>query len=235
MNRRIGLGAAAAGMALACAIGLFAGARMGRGTDDAAFGRHVRAYVLAHPELVAEAADKLRIAPYRQAIETPFAGAWAGNPKGDVTLVMFTDYNCPYCKASAPAIERLLATDPKLKVVWREMPLLGPGSETAALAALAAARMGRYPAFHHALFAGPHPQEGGIEAAAKTAGIALPKLAEQARAPEIQAEIATNFALARQIGIGATPYFIVGNRSLEGAVGFDRLAAAVAAARSSSD
>lgn len=232
MSHTIRPGAAAAGIALACAIGLFAGARMERGADDTAFGRRVRAYVLAHPELVAEAADKLRIEPYRKAVETPFSGAWAGNPKGDVTLVMFTDYNCPYCRASTPAIERLLASDPKLRIVWREMPVLGPASETAALAALAAARMGRYPAFHQALFSGPHPQQGGIEAAAKAAGIALPKLAEQARAPEIQAEIATNVALARQLGIGATPYFIVGNRTLEGAVGYDRLAAAVAEARS---
>jgi protein-disulfide isomerase len=233
VNRTIGLGAAAAGVALACAAGLFVGVNIRHASDDAAFGRRVRAYVMAHPELVAEAADKLRIAPYRKAIETPFAGASAGNPQGDVTLVMFTDYNCPYCRASAPAIERLLANDPRLRVVWREMPLLGPGSETAALAALAAARMGKYPAFHRALFSGPHPQEGGIEAAAKAAGIALPKLAEQAKAPEIQAEIATNFALARQLGIEATPYFIVGNRTFKGAVGYDRLAEAVAAARSS--
>ena len=225
------MGAAVAGMALAGAAG-FLGSRLTNGTDDAAFGRRVRAYVLAHPELVAEAADKLRIERYRPGLETAFAGAWAGNPKGDVTLVMFTDYNCPYCRASEPAIERLLASDPKLRVVWREMPVLGPGSEVAASAALAAARFGRYPAFHHALFSGPHPQEGGVEAAAKAAGIALPRLADAAKSPEVQAEIAANLALARQIGIGATPYFIVGNRSFEGAVGYDRLAAAVAEARS---
>ena len=231
MSRTIGLGTAAAGIALACAVGLFVGARMEHGTD-AAFGRRVRTYVLAHPELVAEAADKLRITPYREVVETPFSSAWAGNPKGDVTLVMFTDYNCPYCRASTPAIERLLASDPGLRVVWREMPVLGPGSEAAASAALAAARMGRYASFHHALLSGAHPQEGGIEAAAKTAGIALPRLADAAKSPEVQSEIATNLALARQLGIGATPYFIVGNRTLEGAVGYDRLAAAVAEARS---
>ena len=231
MTRPIKLAAAAAGMMFACAAGLFLGAKMANRTDDAAFGRRVRAYVLTHPELLAEAADKLRIAPYRKAIETPFAGAWAGNPKGDVTLVMFTDYNCPYCRVSAPEIERLLASDPKLKVVWREMPVLGPQSDAAAAAALAAARSGRYPAFHHALFSGGHPDQRGIAAAAKTVGLAPDDVTAGARAPEVQVEIATNLNLARRMGIQATPFFVIGNHTFEGAVGHDVLAAAVAEAR----
>jgi len=213
-------------MVATCAVGLAVGMRLHQ-TDDPAFGDRVRAYILDHPDVLREAATKLALAPYRVAIETPFAGAWAGNPKGDATLVVFTDYNCPYCRATSPEIDRLLANDPKLKVVWREMPVLGPGSEAAAAAALAAARHGKYQAFHRALFSGGHPDANGLATAARAARIAPEILAAGARAPEIQGEIQTNLALGQRLGIAATPFFIIGNRTIQGAVGYDRLAAAV--------
>ena len=229
MNRPIRLWAAAAGIALACAIGLLLG--MHSRPDDAAFGRRVHRYILAHPEVVAEAAEELRLAPVRALVETPFADAWAGNPHGDVTLVMFTDYNCPYCRASAPEIDRLLASDPKVKVVWREMPVLGPGSDQAAAAALAAAKAGKYRAFHSALFSGGHPDKDGIAAAARAVGLSPDCLVAGGKAPEVQAEIATNLSIAHRLGISATPFFIIGNRTHEGALDYDALAAAVAEAR----
>jgi predicted DsbA family dithiol-disulfide isomerase len=231
MNRPIRLWAAAAGIALACMVGLWIGAHGLAGSNDAAFGKRVRAYILAHPQIVAEAAERLRIEPVREAVETPFPGAWAGNPHGDVTLVIFTDYNCPYCRASAPQIDRLLASDPKVKVVWREMPVLGPGSDQAAAAALAAARQGKYLPFHRALFTGGHPDQTGIAAAARTVGLAPASLIAGGKAPEVQAEIATNLHIARHLGISATPFFVIGNRTHEGAMGYDALAAAVAEAR----
>jgi protein-disulfide isomerase len=221
-------------MALTCGIGIAIGAAVPHGAataDDAAFGKRVRAYILAHPELLVEAGERLRLAPERTAIETPFAGAWAGNPKGDVTLVMFSDYNCPYCKASLPVIDRLLADDRRLKVVWREMPVLGPGSDAAAMAALAAARQGKYLAFHRALFAGGHPDANGITGAAKAASLDLARFEADAKGPDVQAEIIANLSLARRLGITATPYFIIGNRTYEGAIGHDALAAAIAEAR----
>jgi predicted DsbA family dithiol-disulfide isomerase len=231
MNRPIRLWAAAAGIILACAIGLWAGSRGLAGRNDLAFGERVRAYILAHPEIVAEAAEKLRIAPVREAAETPFRSAWAGNPRGDVTLVVFSDYNCPYCRASAPQIERLLANDPKVRVVWRELPVLGPGSDQAAAVALAAAKAGKYVAFHRALFAGGHPDQNGLAVAAKVAGLSAAGLIAEGRAPDVQAEIAANLGIARRMGITATPFFIIGNRTHEGALGYDALAAAVADAR----
>ena len=227
----MGLIPATAGIALACAIGLFLGSRMTAVSDDTAFGRKVRAYILAHPEVVAEAGEQLRIGPYRKAIETPFAGAWAGDPHGDGTLVMFTDYNCPYCRASVPEVVRLLSHDPKLKVVWRELPVLGPESDAAAAAALAAAREGRYPAFHRALFSGTHPDGQAIAAAAKAAGLVPEAVVAGGKASEVQAEIASNLGLARQLGISGTPFFVIGDRTFEGAIGYDALAAAVAEAR----
>jgi predicted DsbA family dithiol-disulfide isomerase len=231
MNRPIRLWVAAAGIVLACAIGLWAGSRGLAGRDEAAFGKRVRAYILAHPEIVAEAAEKLRIAPVREAAETPFHSAWAGNPRGDVTLVVFSDYNCPYCRASVPQIDRLLASDSNIRVVWRELPVLGPGSDQAAAVALAAAKAGKYVAFHRTLFAGGHPDQNGVAAAAKGAGLSPAGLIAEGSGPDVQAEIAANLNIARRLGITATPFFIIGNRTHEGALGYDALAAAVAEAR----
>jgi len=212
VSRSIGLWPAIAGMAATCAIGLGIGMQGVGSLDDAAFGKRVRSYILNHPQVVREAADKMRIDPIRRAIETPYPGAWAGNPKGDVTMVVFTDYNCPYCRATSPEIDRLLASDPKLKVVWREMPVLGPGSDAAAAAALAAARQGKYLAFHRALFSGGHPDANGLAAAARAALVAPENLAAGAKAPEVQTEIQTNLALGQRLGIAATPFFVLGNR-----------------------
>jgi len=217
-------------MAATCVVGLAVGMRF-RHVDDSEFDAKVRAYIMGHPQILQAAATKLQLAPYREAIERPFAGAWAGNPKGDVTMVVFSDYNCPYCRATSPQIDRLLAADAGLKAVWREMPVLGPGSDRAAAAALAAAKQGKYPAFHRALFSGGHPDENGIAAAARAAGVDPGGLATASRSPEVQAEIRTNLELARRLGIEDTPVFVIGNHVFQGAVGYDRLAAAVDEAR----
>lgn len=232
MSRSIGLWPAIAGMAATCAIGLGIGMQGVGRLDDAAFGKRVRSYILSHPQVVREAADKMRIDPIRRAIETPYPGAWAGNPKGDVTMVVFTDYNCPYCRATTPAIDRLLINDRRLRVVWREMPVLGPGSDAAAAAALAAAKQGKYYLFHRALFAGGHPDEAGIAAAAKAAGVVPTRLTAADVAPDVQAEIQTNLALGRQLGVEGTPFFVIGNHVFEGAISYDGLVAAIADARS---
>jgi len=218
-------------MAATCAIGLAIGVQEFGRADDAAFGKRVRSYILSHPQIVREAAQKMRIDPIRQAIETPYPGAWAGNPKGDVTMVVFTDYNCPYCRATTPEIDRLLTNDPRLRVVWREMPVLGPGSDAAAAAALATARQGKYYALHRALFAGGHPDEAGIAAAAKAAGIVPALLIAAGKAPDVQAEIQTNLLLGRQLGVEGTPFFVIGNQVFEGAISYDGLVAAIADVR----
>lgn len=228
--------------ALAGAGGLALGAAAARAADDlssrAAIEEVVRDYILAHPEIIPEAMRRLQaretataIAADRRAIEAPFAGAWTGNPRGDVTLVMFTDYSCGYCRASAPDIDRLLAGDPRLRVVWREIPVLGPQSETAAHVALAAAKQGRYPAFHRALFAGGRPDGPRLAAAARAAGLDPAKLVADRDGADVAREIDANLALAARLGVGGTPAFVIGNRLLSGAVGYDKLAQAIAEAR----
>lgn len=235
---------ALSGMVLAGATGLLLGAAAARAADapavpgKAAIEQVVREYILSHPEIIPEAMDRLRnresakaIGADRTALEKPFASAWAGNPQGDVTLVMFTDYSCGYCKASAPDIEKLLAEDPKLKVVWREIPVLGPQSEVAAHDALAAAKQGKYLAFHRTLFAGGRPDQNGLKSAAKAAGVDSARLTAERNGADIEGELRNNLSIAQRLGVTGTPSFVIGNRMLNGAVGHEALAKAIAQAR----
>ena len=208
---------------------------------ERADGVAVRDYILEHPEIIPEAMELLRaretakaIDANRSAIETPFAGAWAGAEDGDVVLVEFFDYACGYCRASLPHIERLLAEDKGLKIVFRELPVLGPASETAARLSLAAAELGKHKAFHDALFAAGPPSDQSIAAARETAGLALAPARETAMSPAVQRELETNFTLARQLGFNGTPSWVVGDKALSGAVGYEALKDAIAAARAGS-
>lgn len=204
------------------------------GGDRAAIETVVREYILSHPEIIPEAMKRLQerdaaniVASNRKALETPFPGAWAGAKEGDATLVMFSDYSCGYCRASVPAIERLLAEDKKLKIVWRELPILGPGSELAAREALSAAKQGKYMDFHRRMFAAGPPDAAKLSAVGRAIGLA----ANTQSSAEIDREIESNVALARTLGLTGTPSFVVGDRLLMGAVGYDTLKKAVAEAR----
>lgn len=203
------------------------------GADKARIEQVVRDYVLANPELIPQAMQRLQeresgraITADRARIETPYKGAMLGNPDGDVTLVEFFDYNCGYCRASLPLIRELVAADPKLKVVFRELPILAEESRDAARASLAAAAQGRFNQFHEALYAAGPVSAQTIAAAASKAGVDLTKIPDDA-----DTEIAGNIRLAAKLGINGTPAWVVGDRMLSGALPLDRLQEAVAAAR----
>ena len=196
--------------------------------------RIVRQGLLADPAILADTVDALRDAQYapvlaenRAAIETPFASSWKGAAKPDVTLVEFFDYACPYCKASNPSVDRLLREDKGLRVVYRELPILGPDSVTAARLSLEASKIGRFGQFHDTLWAAGRPAPETIGRAAAAAGIA-PAAPND---PQVEAELKQNFALAGKLGATGTPVFIVGNRVLNGAVGYEALKQAVDEAR----
>ncbi|MFL6752007.1 MAG: DsbA family protein [Sphingomicrobium sp.] len=196
--------------------------------------RIVREGLLADPAILSDTVDALRDAQYRPvldanraALETPYASSWKGAAKPEVTLVEFYDYACPYCKASNPHIDRLVREDPGLRVVYRELPILGPDSVTAARLALQASKVGRFAQFHDALWAAGRPSPATINVATTAAGIrAAPSSDAQA-----EAELKRNFQLAGQLGATGTPLFIVGDRVMNGAVGYDVLKQAIAAAR----
>jgi protein-disulfide isomerase len=194
----------------------------------------VRQGLLADPKILPDAVDALRDAQYapvlaanRAALETPFGSSWKGAAKPQVTLVEFYDYACPYCKASNATVDRLLREDHGLRVVYRELPILGPDSVTAARLSLAASKLGRFVQFHDALWAAGRPGPETIASASKSAGIAdaLPQDAN------IEAELKRNFQLASQLGATGTPVFVIGDRVMNGAVGYDMLKQAIDRAR----
>lgn len=196
--------------------------------------RIVRDGLLANPQILSEAVDALHNAQYqpvlaqnRAALEKPFASSWRGAEKPAVTLVEFYDYACPYCKASNPIVDRLLQEHSDLRVVYRELPILGPDSVTAARLSLAASKAGRFSQFHDGQWAAGRPSPQTTAAAAQVAGIA----AQPQPDPQVEAELKQNFKLAGQLGATGTPVFVIGDRVLNGAVGYDMLEQAIAAAR----
>jgi protein-disulfide isomerase len=193
----------------------------------------VREYILANPEILPEAMARLQekqlggvVAANRAAFETPFASAWAGAEQGDVVLVEFFDYACGYCRKSNDDIERLLEEDKKLKVVWRELPVLGPDSEAAAKVSLAAASQGRFREFYDGLFEKGRPVPGAVQQVQAEVGVR-----PMPQSTEISAELDKNFQLARAINATGTPTFVVGDKVLQGAVGYEALKQAIAEAR----
>lgn len=196
--------------------------------------RIVRQGLLTNPSILSETVDALQQARYapvlaenRAAIETPFASSWKGAAKPDVTLVEFYDYACPYCKASNPHVDRLLREDQGLRVVYREFPILGPDSVTAARLSLEASKMGRFASFHDALWAAGRPAPDTIASAAQAAGVAPQPPSD----PAAEQEIKRNYTLAGKLGATGTPVFVIGDKVLNGAVGYDALKQAIAEAR----
>ena len=133
----------------------------------------------------------------------------AGNPSGDAVLVEFFDYNCPYCRKAAPVLDELTRSDPKMKVVFKEFPILGPGSVFAARAALASQKQGKYVAFHDTLytFHGPINETSTLDVAAKV-GLDVERLTKDMADPAIDAAIKKNIALAEALLISGTPTFV---------------------------
>ena len=196
--------------------------------------RLVRAGILADPQILVDAGEALRdqqyapvLAEHRAEIETPFGTSWKGSAKPEVTLVEFFDYACPYCKASNPAIERLISEDPGLRVVYRELPILGQESVEAARLSLTASKAGRFAQFHDALWQAGRPSPDTLAAASQAAGMA----ATAAGSADIEAELKKNFQLAGALGATGTPLFVIGNRVINSAVGYDELKKAVEDAR----
>ena len=196
--------------------------------------RMVRDTLIANPDIIVDAGQALRdrqyaetLQPIRALLERPFFSSWKGAEKPDVTLTYFFDYACGYCRMSNPDIERLLKEEKDLRVVYRELPILGPDSVAAARVSLAASKAGKFAQYHDALYAAGRPGPDTIAVAAKTAGVA----AQPAPDPAQEAELRSNMTLASQLGATGTPLFVVGNRVINAAVGYDELKSAIEAAR----
>ena len=156
-----------------------------------------------------------------------------GNLSGDVTVVEFFDYNCPYCRKAGKTIQALLASDENVRVIYREWPILGEASVYAARAALAARTQGKYEELHWALMNGEgRATEASILKIARDLSLDITKLKLDMNSPAVEAHIAQSSALARNLGFTGTPAFIVGDRTAPGMLSVDEITAMIAEARS---
>ena len=206
--------------------------------DKATLGKSIREYLIANPEVLVEAMQELErkqdsqqssqaqkaIQENRSALlsdpETPIAG----NPDGDVTIVEFSDYQCPYCKRAHTAVKSVLAADSQVKLVFKDLPILGEPSRIAAFAALAARAQNKHLAFHDALM----ESNGKLDRArimeiAGSVGLDVAKLQKDMDDPKLKEIIERNMALASALGVRGTPAFVIGNQFVPGAVDADTL------------
>lgn len=206
----------------------------------------VRDYLMKNPEVLIEALqaakDKMEsdsrekaakaLIDRRQELlndpETPVGG----NPNGDVSLVEFFDYRCPYCKQVEPSLEQLLGEDRQLRFVYKELPVLGPDSTVAARVALAARKQDKYAAFHTAMM-GTKGQisESVIFDVATSVGLDLTRLKQDMAAPEIDKILKANLDLADALDLKGTPGFVIGKEIVPGAVDISALRQYIADAR----
>jgi protein-disulfide isomerase len=141
----------------------------------------------------------------------------AGNPDGDVSVVAFFDYNCPYCREGAPDLAKLVAADGKVRLVLKELPVLGADSEVVARIAQAAMAQGKYLELHNALFAGRGraTKETALRLASEL-GLDAAKLENDMQGQAVEGAIAGNEELADRLGIEGVPFYLVGDRALSG-------------------
>ena len=156
----------------------------------------------------------------------------AGNPNGDVTVVEFYDVRCPYCRRMMPVMAELLHKDHNVRLVYKDIPILGPASVLGARAVLAAQKQGGYQRLHDALMAGPQNiTMDTLRASAAVAGLDWDRLQHDMLDPAIQARIDANLQIAQNLGIDGTPAYVIGGKMLPGALELAELESAVAAAR----
>src|ERR1700709_1302724 len=198
----------------------------------------VRDYLLSHPEVLEEVSAELSkrqtaaeaekheaaVSKNAQAVFSSARGVTIGNKDGDVTFVEFFDYNCGYCKRAMADMLELMKADPKLKVVLKEFPVLGPGSVEAAQVAVAVRMQDptgkKYLDFHQKLLGGRGPADKARAlAAAKEAGLDTARIEKDLGSPEVRATLEENFKLAEDMGMNGTPSYVIGKQGAIGAGG----------------
>jgi protein-disulfide isomerase len=213
---------------------------------DPALQRAIHDYILAHPEVliqslrIAKEREESRAAEQSKAlvaslkddlVDDPHAPV-RGNPNGDVTLVEFFDYRCPYCRQVEPSLQALIKNDHGLRVVVKELPILGPASVFAARVALAANKQGKYEQFHDAVMSKKsNIDEAMLLKLAEEAGLALDRLKTDMNSPEVNSEIERTTETAKALRLSGTPAFVVGSELIPGATDLETLQALLDAAR----
>jgi len=216
--------------------------------DKAALGKTIREYLLANPEVLVEAMQELerkqdgqRDAVAQKGVQENQAELFrdpdspiGGNPNGDVVIVDFNDYQCPYCKRTHQAMKSVVAADGKVKTIYKDLPILGEASKVAAVAALASVKQGKHTAFHNALmeFTGKLDRDKILDIASSV-GIDRAQLEKDMEDPKLKRTIERNLELASALGIRGTPAFVIGKQFVPGAVDASALKQLIADARKS--
>lgn len=214
--------------------------------DKQALDQAIRSYLLEHPEVIIQSLEKFE-QQQRAARDRASTDALAsrkddlynhpmtpvtGNPKGDVTIVEFFDYQCGYCKRTMQTVLEVQKEDPRVRVAWKELPILGPASEFAARAAMAAKRQDKYLDFHVAVMGNRGPlTPDTVFQLAKKAGISVDRLKRDMEDPAIEKYLQDTLQLAQQLGINGTPGFVIGGKLVPGAVDKDQMKDLIAEAR----
>lgn len=216
--------------------------------DRAAMEEVIRDYILKHPEVILESIRQMRareekeaherskeaLGSHMQALTDNPDDPTGGNPKGDVTIVQFFDYHCGFCKRVLPVLEEVMKTDPNVRVVYKEFPILGEQSVTAAKAALAAWAIDKtkYAALHHALMNSRGDlTEDKVIRLAKESGYDPAAVRKGMAAPQIEKILNRNYELATALNINGTPAFVIGNHLVPGAIDLDNFRKLIAQAR----
>jgi protein-disulfide isomerase len=199
--------------------------------QDPSILREAVAVLQADDSRKAEETTRAAITASRDSMVTP-ADPVVGDPKGDVTIVEFFDTRCPYCRRLEPVMTQFLAQDRNVRLVYKDLPILGPASVIGTKALLAAQRQDAYVKMRDAVMRlPPDTTLQQIETTAKTLGLDWPRLAHDMQDPSIQARIDQNLKLAHSLGIQGTPALVIGTDLIPGAVDLPELTKAVAEAR----
>ena len=212
--------------ALALAVSLTACQK----ADDAAFGARVHAYLMAHPEVIREAAEKMAendrttamkastaaIAKYRSQLERD-PRDFVANPNGKVTVVEFFDYRCGYCKLAAPEVVKLIAENPDVRFVFKQFPIFGEVSDTAAKVALTREAKAKGVQLYQALMSEKALDDAALDRHLAEIGIDPKAVRKEAEHPMIERQIMDAHTLAEELKIDGTPAFIVGDTMIPGA------------------
>jgi protein-disulfide isomerase len=199
-------------------------------TDDAVFGQRVRAYLMAHPEVIREAVQKLQeneqlaaaqastdaVKKYRAELERDPRDIVI-NPAGKVTVVEFFDYRCGYCKLAAPQVVKLIEQNPDVRFVFKQFPIFGEVSDTAAKVALTPAGKAKALDLYKTWMGEKALDEAILDRDLTLAGIDPAQVRKAADDPEIARQLRDTRALATSLKIEGTPAFVVGDTLIPGA------------------
>jgi protein-disulfide isomerase len=242
-------------LALAFALTLAIMPTLGRAADpapaltaeqSAAVDKLIHDYLLNNPKVMLEALERAdaaakadeanaardEIVKRRDELDNDPTSPVIGNAKGDVTIVEFFDYRCPYCKATAPTVEQLLDEDKGIRLVLKDYPILGKDSVFASRAALAVAKHGKYAEFYKAMFALKTPvDETSTLGVVKAIGLDPVQVKKEMEASEIDVILKHNYELGRAVGADGTPAYVIGGSISAGALTGEELRAKIAAVR----